>query len=69
MAKKTITLQEQNELNRLSEKLVLARAEVAKARITDPPGHPLKGADLKRLMDKEEVAARIVRRIREIEGQ
>jgi len=67
MSKKTMAPAQASELKRLYIDLAVAYTRAAASLQAD--GFPLEGAALGRLMDEDEKAAAIVRRIKDIQSQ
>jgi hypothetical protein len=56
------------ELRRLCAEYPLAVSRAVAALRTDPPGHELAGKAIQRFLAEDEKVAKIVRRIRQIQG-
>jgi hypothetical protein len=68
MANKVVSLELAAELRRLCTEYPVAVARAVEALRTDPPGHELAGKAIQRFLAEEERVAKIVQRIRQIQG-
>ena len=68
MANKIVSIELTAELRRLCAEYPVAVERAVAVLRTDPPGHELAGEALQRFLTEEEKVAKIVRRIRQIQG-